>query len=176
MSNNSLDRRVALSALLVVFGIHFLLQAFPGTTYTFNLIVPFAAFVVFLGVYGAVTGYRQRSHDGVFWSALLAFVGIIVLLQATGIVRFNFAMFAGASIVATGLAILLSVAPGTDADGVSQKNSLLWGVLAVCAGAIVCLSGLQLLSQHTLATIMRSAVGVLFLVLGLVVLVKGGRK
>jgi uncharacterized membrane protein HdeD (DUF308 family) len=176
VSNNNLDRRVALSALLVVFGIHFLLQAFPGTRYNFSLIVPFAAFVIFLGVYGVVTGYQQSSHDGVFWSALLGFVGIIVLLQATGIVRFSFTMFAGASIAAAGLSILLSAAPGTDAGGVSPKNSLLWGVLTVCAGVVVCLSGLQLFSQHTITMITRSAVGILFLVLGLAVLVKGGKK
>jgi hypothetical protein len=46
----------------------------------------------------------------------------------------------------------------------------------VCAGVVVCLSGLQLFSQHTITMITRSAVGILFLVLGLAVLVKGGKK
>jgi len=36
MNSNNIDRRVALSTLLILFGVHFLLQAFPQTGYDFS--------------------------------------------------------------------------------------------------------------------------------------------
>ena len=56
MNSSNIDRRIALSALLIVFGIHFLLLAFPQTGYHFGILVPAAAYVIFLGLYGVVAG------------------------------------------------------------------------------------------------------------------------
>jgi hypothetical protein len=175
MNNGNIERRVALSALLIVFGIHFLLQAFPQTGYHFGILVPAAAFVIFLGLYGVVTGFQQNARDTVFWSAMLGFVGLIVLLQVLEVVRFSFTTFAGAAIIAAGLSILVSSLLDS-AQGTMSRNGLIWGILAVGVGLVAFLSGLNIFSAQAVDIIRKSAVGGLFLVLGLVVLIKGGRR
>jgi hypothetical protein len=164
---------VALSTLLIIFGVHFLLQAFPQTGYHFGILVPLAAFVVLLGIYGVATGFQRDARETVFWSAMLGFVGIIVLLQVLAVIRFSLTTFVGAAVISAGLSILLS----TLFDSIESKtsrNGLIWGVVAVAAGSIAFLSGLDLFSAQVVDIIRKSAVGGLFLVLGLVVLIKGG--
>ncbi|RIE07659.1 hypothetical protein [Candidatus Cryosericum odellii] len=173
MNSNNIDRRVALSTLLIIFGVHFLLQAFPQTGYHFGILVPLAAFVVLLGIYGVATGFQRDARETVFWSAMLGFVGIIVLLQVLAVIRFSLTTFVGAAVISAGLSILLS----TLFDSIESKtsrNGLIWGVVAVAAGSIAFLSGLDLFSAQVVDIIRKSAVGGLFLVLGLVVLIKGG--
>ena len=173
MNSNNIDRRVALSTLLIVLGIHFLLQALPQTGYHFGILVPLAAFVVLLGIYGVATGFQRDARETVFWSAMLGFVGIIVLLQVLAVIRFSLTTFVGAAVISAGLSILLS----TLFDSIESKtsrNGLIWGVVAVAAGSIAFLSGLDLFSAQVVDIIRKSAVGGLFLVLGLVVLIKGG--
>jgi len=175
MNSSNIDRRVALGALLIVFGAHFLLQAFPESGYHFGLLVPLAAFVILLGVYGAVQGFEHKQRETILWSSMLGFVGVIVLLQATEIVRFGFTTFVGAALASVGLSILLSALYDA-VEGVARRNALLWGVVAVAAGAIVFLSGLDIFSPQVVDIIRKSTVGGLFLVLGLVVLIKGGNR
>jgi len=106
---------------------------------------------------------------------MLGFVGIIVLLQVLEVVRFSLTTFAGAAVISAGLSILLS----TLFDSIESKtsrNGLIWGVAAVAAGSIAFLSGLDLFSAQVVDIIRKSAVGGLFLVLGLVVLIKGGTR
>ena len=173
MNSNNIDRRVALSTLLILFGVHFLLQAFPQTGYDFGILVPVAAFVILLGIYGVATGFQRDARETVFWSAMLGFVGIIVLLQVLAVIRFSLTTFVGAAVISAGLSILLS----TLFDSIESKtsrNGLIWGVVAVAAGSIAFLSGLDLFSAQVVDIIRKSAVGGLFLVLGLVVLIKGG--
>src|SRR5450830_1692872 len=126
MNSNNIDRRVALSTLLILFGVHFLLQAFPQTGYDFGILVPVAAFVILLGIYGVATGFQRDARETVFWSAMLGFVGIIVLLQVLGVVRFSLTTFVGAAVISAGLSILLS----TLFDSIESKtsrNGLIWG-------------------------------------------------
>jgi hypothetical protein len=175
MNSNNIDRRVALSTLLIVLGIHFLLQALPQTGYHFGILVPLAAFVVLLGIYGVATGFQRDARETVFWSAMLGFVGIIVLLQVLGVIRFSLTTFVGAAVISAGLSILLS----TLFDSIESKasrNGLIWGVVAVAVGSLAFLSGLDILSAQVVDIIRKSAVGGLFLALGLVVLIKGGTK
>jgi hypothetical protein len=175
MNNSSIDRRVVLSALLIAFGVHFLLQAFPQTGYHAGILVPLAVFVIFLGVYGVMTGFQQNARETVFWSGMLGFVGLIVLLQDLNVVRFGLTTFAGAAVIAAGLSILLSSLPGT-AQGEMSRNGLMWGVAAVAVGSVAFLSGLEVFPAHVVDIIRKSAVGGLFVVLGLAVLIKGGTK
>ncbi len=175
MNSSNIDRRVALGALLIVFGAHFLLQAFPQLGYHFGILVPLAAFVILLGIYGTVAGFQHKLRETVLWSSMLGFVGIIVLLQATEIIRFGFTTFVGAALGSVGLSILLS-ALFDAVEGMAQRHVLLWGVAAVAAGALVFLSGLDIFSAQTVDIIRKSAVGGLFLVLGLAVLIKGGTR
>jgi len=175
MNSNNIDRRVALSTLLIVLGIHFLLQALPQTGYHFGILVPLAAFVVLLGIYGVATGFQRGARETVFWSAMLGFVGIIVLLQVLGVIRFSLTTFVGAAVISAGLSILLS----TLFDSIESKasrNGLIWGVVAVAVGSLAFLSGLDIFSAQVVDIIRKSAVGGLFLALGLVVLIKGGSK
>jgi len=173
MNSNNIDRRVALSTLLILFGIHFLLQAFPQTGYDFGILVPVAAFVILLGIYGVATGFQRDARETVFWSAMLGFVGIIVLLQVLGVVRFSLTTFVGAAVISAGLSILLSTLFDS-IESKTSKNGLIWGAVAVAAGSLAFLSGLDLFSAQVVDIIRKSAVGGLFLVLGLVVLIKGG--
>lgn len=175
MNNSNIDRRIALSALLIVFGIHFLLLAFPQTGYHFGILVPAAAYVIFLGLYGVAAGFQQDARDTVFWSAMLGFVGLIVLLQVLEVVRFSFTTFAGAAIMAAGLSILVSSLLEST-RGTMSRNGFVWGLLAVGVGAVAFLSGLDIFSAQVVDIIRKSAVGGLFLVLGLAVLIKGGIK
>ena len=173
MNSNNIDRRVALSTLLIVFGVHFLLQAFPQTGYDFGILVPLAAFVVLLGIYGVATGFQRDARETVFWSAMLGFVGIIVLLQVLAVIRFSLTTFVGAAVISAGLSILLS----TLFDSIESKtsrNGLIWGVVAIAAGSLAFLSGLDIFSAQVVDIIRKLAVGGLFLVLGLAVLIKGG--
>src|SRR5450830_734457 len=172
MNSNNIDRRVALSTLLILFGVHFLLQAFPQTGYDFGILVPVAAFVILLGIYGVATGFQRDARETVFWSAMLGFVGIVVL-QVLGVVRFSLTTFVGAAVISAGLSILLSTLFDS-IESKTSKNGLIWGVVAVAAGSIAFLSGLDLFSAQVVDIIRKSAVGGLFLVLGLVVLIKGG--
>ncbi len=175
MNSNEIDRRVVLSGLLIAFGVHFLLQAFPQSGYHFGILVPLAVFVIFLGIYGAATSFHHGLRDSTFWSALLGFVGLIVLLQATDVIHFDFTTFAGTAIVAAGCAVLLaSLLDAT--TGKPSRNGFLWGVLAIGVGVVVFLSGLEVFSQQTVDIIRKSTVGGLFVLLGLAVLVKGGKK
>jgi|GEM_PF-944140 len=173
MNSNNTDRRVALSTLLILFGVHFLLQAFPQTGYDFGILVPVAAFVILLGIYGVATGFQRDARETVFWSAMLGFVGIIVLLQVLGVVRFSLTTFVGAAVISAGLSILLSTLFDS-IESKTSKNGLIWGAVAVAAGSLAFLSGLDLFSAQVVDIIRKSAVGGLFLVLGLVVLIKGG--
>ncbi|HWQ21478.1 MAG TPA: hypothetical protein VN478_01975 [Clostridia bacterium] len=175
MNNSNIDRRVALSTLLIVFGIHFLLQAFPQTGYHFGILVPLAAFVILLGIYGVATGFQHDSRETVFWSGMLGFVGIIVLLQVLGVIRFSLTTFAGAAVVSAGLSILMSTLFDS-VEGRTPRNGLIWGVAAVAIGSLAFLSGLDIFSVQVVDIIRKSAVGGLFLVLGLAVLIKGGTK
>lgn len=175
MNSNNIDRRVALSTLLILFGIHFLLQAFPQTGYDFGILVPVAAFVILLGIYGVATGFQRDARETVFWSAMLGFVGIIVLLQVLGVVRFSLTTFVGAAVISAGLSILLSTLFDS-IESKTSKNGLIWGAVAVAAGSLAFLSGLDLFSAQVVDIIRKSAVGGLFLVLGLVVLIKGGTR
>ncbi len=175
MNNGNFDRRVALSVLLIIFGIHFLLQAFPQAGYHAGILVPAAAYVIFLGFYGVVTGFQQNTRDTVFWSAMLGFVGLIVLLQVLEVIRFSFSTFVGAAVMSTGLSILVSSLLESSRGTVS-RNGFVWGVLAVGVGAVAFLSGLDVFSAQVVDIIRKSAVGGLFLVLGVTVLVKGGSK
>jgi len=175
MNSNNMDRRVALSALLIVFGVHFLLNAFPQSGYDFGILVPLAAFVVLLGIYGVVTGFQHNARETVLWSAMLVFVGIIVLLQVLGVIRFSFTTFVGAAVISAGLSILLS-ALFESVEGKTQRNGLMWGVVVVVVGLIAFLSGLDIFSAQVVDMIRKSAVGGLFLVLGLAVLIKGGTR
>ncbi|HZL83145.1 MAG TPA: hypothetical protein VFB98_06670 [Candidatus Deferrimicrobium sp.] len=173
MNSNNIDRRVALSTLLIIFGVHFLLQAFPQTGYHFGILVPLAAFVVLLGIYGVATGFQRDARETVFWSAMLGFVGIIVLLQVLVVIRFSLTTFVGVVVISAGLSILLS----TLFDSIESKtsrNGLIWGVVAIAAGSLAFLSGLDIFSAQVVDIIRKSAVGGLFLVLGLAVLIKGG--
>jgi hypothetical protein len=173
MNNSNIDRRVGLSALLIVFGIHFLLLAFPRTGYHFGILVPAAAFVIFLGLYGVVTGFQQDTRDTVFWSSMLGFVGLIVLLQVLEAVRFSFTTLAGAAVISAGLSILVSSLLDST-RGTTSRNGLIWGILTVGVGAVAFLSGLDIFSAQVVDIIRKSAVGGLFLILGLAVLIKGG--
>ncbi len=175
MNSNELDRRIVLSGLLIALGAHFLLEAFPGTGYHYSILVPLAVFVIFLGIYGTVTSFRKSQRDSVFWSALLGFVGIIVLLQAIDVIHFSFATFAGAAVVSAGCAILLSSMLDA-ATGKIARNGFLWGILTVAVGIIVFLSGLDIFSAQVITIIRKSAVGGLLVLLGLTVLVRGGKK
>ena len=175
MNSSNIDRRVALSALLIVFGIHFLLQAFPQTGYNFSIFVPLALFVILLGIYGVATGFQRDARETVFWSAMLGFVGLIVLLQVLGVIRFSLTTFAGAAVVSAGLSILMSTLFDS-VEGKTSRNGLIWGVAAVAVGSIAFLSGLDIFSTQVVDIIRKSAVGGLFLVLGLAVLIKGGTK
>jgi len=175
MNSNNTDRRVALSTLLILFGVHFLLQAFPQTGYDFGILVPVAAFVILLGIYGVATGFQRDARETVFWSAMLGFVGIIVLLQVLGVVRFSLTTFVGAAVISAGLSILLSTLFDS-IESKTSKNGLIWGAVAVAAGSLAFLSGLDLFSAQVVDIIRKSAVGGLFLVLGLVVLIKGGTR
>jgi hypothetical protein len=175
MNSNNIDRRVALSTLLIVLGIHFLLQALPQTGYHFGILVPLAAFVVLLGIYGVATGFQRDARETVFWSAMLSFVGIIVLLQVLGVIRFSLTTFVGAAVISAGLSILLSTLFDSIASKAS-RNGLIWGVVAVAVGSLAFLSGLDIFSAQVVDIIRKSAVGGLFLALGLVVLIKGGTK
>jgi hypothetical protein len=175
MNSNNIDRRVALSTLLILFGVHFLLQAFPQTGYDFGILVPVAAFVILLGIYGVATGFQRDARETVFWSAMLGFVGIIVLLQVLGVVRFSLTAFVGAAVISAGLSILLSTLFDS-IESKTSKNGLIWGAVAVAAGSLAFLSGLDLFSAQVVDIIRKSAVGGLFLVLGLVVLIKGGTR
>jgi hypothetical protein len=175
MNSNNTDRRVALSALLIVFGVHFLLQAFPQTGYHFGILVPLAAFVILLGIYGVATGFQHNARETVFWSAMLGFVGIIVLMQVLEVIRFSFTAFAGAAVISVGLSILLSTLFDS-VEGKTSRNGLTWGVVAVAVGSLVFLSGLDIFSAQAVDIIRKSAVGGLFLVLGLAVLIKGGTR
>jgi len=175
MNNSTNDRRVALGALLIVFGAHFLLQAFPQSGYHFGILVPLAAFLMLLGVYGTVVGFQHRARETVLWSSMLGFAGIIMLLQATEIMRFGFTAFVGAALGSVGLSIVLSALLEA-VEGTAQRHALLWGVVAVALGALVFLSGLDIFSLQTINIIRKSAVGGLFIVLGLAVLIKGGRQ
>lgn len=175
MNSSNIDRRVVLGSLLIVFGAHFLLQAFPGTGYHFGILVPLAAFVILLGAYGAVAGFQHKTRETVLWSSMLGFVGVIVLLQATEVIRFGFATFVGAALAAVGLSILLSAL--LDAvEGIERRNALMWGAAAVAGGALVFLSGLDVFSAQTVDIIRKSTVGGLFVILGLAVLIKGGAR
>ena len=173
MNSNNIDRRVALSTLLIIFGVHFLLQAFPQTGYHFGILVPLTAFVILLGIYGVATGFQRDVRETVFWSAMLGFVGIIVLLQVLGVVRFSLTTFVGAAVISAGFSILLSTLFDS-IESKTSKNGLIWGAVAVAAGSLAFLSGLDLFSAQVVDIIRKSAVGGLFLVLGLVVLIKGG--
>lgn len=173
--NNSIDRRVALGALLVTLGSHFLLQAIPSSGYSFGIVVPIAAYVIFLGVYGAVSGFQRGARDSVFWSAILALIGVIVLLQALDVIRFSFTTFTGAVIIAAGLSVVVSNLPEPGQEG-SFRTGFTWGALAIGVGVLVFLSGLEVIPAHAVSIIQKSAVGGLFLILGLVVLIKGGKQ
>ncbi|MCX6085873.1 MAG: hypothetical protein NTX94_05515 [Caldiserica bacterium] len=175
MNSNNIDRRVALSALFIVFGVHFLLKAFPQAGYDFGILVPLAAFVVLLGIYGVATGFQHNARETVLWSAMLAFVGIIVLLQVLGVIRFSFTTFVGAAVISAGLSILLSTLFDS-VEGKTPRNGLMWGVVAIVVGLIAFLSGLDIFSAQVVDIIRKSAVGGLFLVLGLAVLIKGGTR
>src|SRR5450830_1660459 len=143
MNSNNIDRRVALSTLLIV--------------------------------YGVATGFQRDARETVFWSAMLGFVGIIVLLQVLAVIRFSLTTFVGAAVISAGLSILLS----TLFDSIESKtsrNGLIWWVVAVAAGSLAFLSGLDIFSAQVVDIIRKSAVGGLFLVLGLVVLIKGGTR
>lgn len=175
MNSNNIDRRVALSSLLIVFGVHFLLQAFPQTGYNFGVLVPLAAFLILLGIYGTTTGFQQNARGTVFWSSMLSFVGIIVLVQVLGIIRFSFTTFVGAAVISAGLSILLSTLFDS-VEGKTSRGGLVWGVVAVAVGSLTFLSGLDIFSAQVVDIIRKSAVGALFLVLGLVVLIKGGTR
>ena len=175
MNSSNIDRRVALRALLIVFGIHILLQAFPQTGYNFGILVPLAAFVMLLGIYGVATGFQRDARETVFWSAMLGFVGLIVLMQVLGVIRFSLTTFAGAAVISAGLSILMS-ALFDSIEGKTSRNGLIWGVAAVAVGSIAFLSGLDIFSAQVVDIIRKSAVGGLFLVLGLTVLIKGGTK
>lgn len=175
MNSSNIDRRVALGALLIVFGAHFLLQAFPESGYHFGVLVPLAAFVILLGVYGIVTGFQHKQRETILWNSMLGFVGVIVLLQATEIMRFGFTTFVGAALASVGFSILLSALYDAG-EGVARRNVLLWGAAAVAAGAVIFLSGLEIFSPQAVDVIRKSAVGGLFLVLGLAVLIKGGTR
>jgi len=61
-------------------------------------------------------------------------------------------------------------------EGKTSRNGLIWGVAAVAVGSIAFLSGLDIFSAQVVDIIRKSAVGGLFLVLGLAVLIKGGTK
>jgi hypothetical protein len=175
MNSNNIDRRVALSALLIVFGVHFLLEAFPQTGYHYGILVPLATFVILLGVYGVATGFQHNARETVFWSAMLGFVGIIVLMQVLGVIRFSLTTFAGAAVISAGLSILMSTLFDS-VEGRTSRNGLMWGVVAVAVGSLAFLSGLDIFSTQVVDIIRKSAVGGLFLVLGLAVLIKGGTR
>ncbi|MHB8106665.1 MAG: hypothetical protein ACYDH4_04455 [Candidatus Cryosericum sp.] len=175
MNSNNVDRRVVLSTLLIVLGIHFLLQALPQTGYHFGILVPLAVFVVLLGIYGVATGFQRDARETVFWSAMLGFVGIIVLLQVLEVIRFSLTTFIGAAVIAAGLSILLSALLDS-IESKTSRNRFIWGIVAVAAGSLAFLSGLDIFSAQVVDIIRKSAVGGLFLVLGLVVLIKGGTR
>ena len=76
-------------------------------------------------------------------------------------------------VISAGLSILLSTLFDS-IESKTSKNGLIWGAVAVAAGSLAFLSGLDLFSAQVVDIIRKSAVGGLFLVLGLVVLIKGG--
>jgi hypothetical protein len=131
--------------------------------------------VILLGIYGVATGFQHNARETVFWSAMLGFVGIIVLMQVLEVIRFSLTTFAGAAIISAGLSILMST-PFDSVEGRTSRNGLMWGVITVAVGSLAFLSGLDIFPAQVVDIIRKSAVGGLFLVLGLAVLIKGGKR
>ena len=75
--------------------------------------------------------------------------------------------------MSAGLSILVSSLLDST-RGTMPRNGFVWGVLTVGVGAVAFLSGLDIFSAQVVDIIRKSAVGGLFLVLGLAVLIKGG--
>ncbi|HNW85079.1 MAG TPA: hypothetical protein PKH46_06120 [Candidatus Cryosericum sp.] len=175
MNSSGIDRRVVLGSLCIVFGVHFLLAAFPQSGYHFGVLVPLSAFVILVGIYGVVSGFHRQVRDMVFWSAMFSFLGIIVLLQVLNVVRFGLTTFAGAAILATGISIL-TAAMYDSVQGTPSRTSVVWGLGVALIGCLAFMSGLEVFSGQIVDIIRKSTVGVLLLVLGLAVLVRGGER
>jgi len=174
MNSSGIDRRVVLGSLCIVFGVHFLLAAFPRVA-TIRRACPLSAFVILVGIYGVVSGFHRQVRDMVFWSAMFSFLGIIVLLQVLNVVRFGLTTFAGAAILATGISIL-TAAMYDSVQGTPSRTSVVWGLGVALIGCLAFMSGLEVFSGQIVDIIRKSTVGVLLLVLGLAVLVRGGER
>ena len=106
---------------------------------------------------------------------LALLLGIIVLLQVLNVVRFGLTTFAGAAILATGISIL-TAAMYDSVQGTPSRTSVVWGLGVALIGCLAFMSGLEVFSGQIVDIIRKSTVGVLLLVLGLAVLVRGGER
>ena len=84
-------------------------------------------------------------------------------------------LHAGAAILATGISIL-TAALYDSVQGNPSKTSVVWGLGVVLIGCLAFMSGLEVFSGEIVNIIRKSTVGILLLVLGLAVLVRGGER
>ncbi len=166
MSEN--DGRFLLGAILVSFGITYILNAINLVNSTFWLFI--GLILVMEGFYYGIKRMFQKTNDASF-SLATAFFGIAILLFVFGIVYCSFSSIVGAILLSIGLGIVI---PALISNYSPRK--ILWGIVLMLSGILFWILSTINIPENFYRYARTYGIGLILIILGILVIFKPNRE